>query len=65
MHWSNLIINLKDTFFDTAVGPRSNLARIHVPIETRLALTKKNLPNPPQGGYKGLSMCVGGDDDVG
>ena len=24
----NLLINLKDTFFDTAVGPRPNLARM-------------------------------------
>ena len=28
LEFSNLLINLKDTFFDTAVGPRQNLARM-------------------------------------
>ena len=34
-----LLINLSEPFYDTNVGPRRNLARIHVRIETRLALT--------------------------
>ena len=55
-----LLINLSEPFFDTTVGPRPNLARIHVWIETRLALTKTKLTNPTPEGFRGLFIDVCG-----
>ena len=42
MHCCYTIINLKDTFFDTAVGSRPNCARMCGRIETRLGISYIN-----------------------